>query len=57
MKHPHDILEDVLDHQQSAEVMECALRNLIDQSESRDLTQEDIAIFLCSAMGLNYYEQ
>lgn len=57
MKHPHDILEDVLDHPQSSEVMECALRNLIDRGEGSDITQEEIAVYLCSAMGKDYYKQ
>jgi hypothetical protein len=57
MKHPHGILEDVLDHPQSSEVMECALRNLIDRSEQSDITQEEIAVYLCSAMGQDYYSK
>lgn len=57
MKDPHEILDEAVQHPQAREVMETALRNLIETAEGHDITQEEIAVYLCSAMGQDYYSK
>lgn len=55
MKDPAEILNEVMEHPRCRDIMETALRNLIDRGEESDITQEEIAVYLCSAMGKDYY--
>jgi intergrase/recombinase len=57
MKSAAEYLAEILERDDAKSIMETALRNLIENAEDRDITQEDIAIHLCSAMGKNYYQQ